>query len=239
MNHLITNKEINMNEMQVFNFEEHEVRTIIKDGEPWFVAKDVAEVLGYQDKKSAIKQHCKKVNKIKGGDSPFGIVDINIIPESDLYRLIMRSNLPSAERFQDWVMDVVLPTIRKTGSYSVNKVEAQPIQHITNNYTYNNYYYGEDKKQLPSSNDNEIIIHGQYSIKQFCDEFFPHPITAKFKIRYGVLSTKFCEEAGIKMGKRYEDGMFKNTYPVDAIMVAINYDEKNYTSIIGLKQKNK
>lgn len=110
-------------DIQTFKENGWEIRTVTKDGEPLFVANDMAKLLGYKDIKSAVAQHCKKVNKIKGGDSPFGVVDINVIPESDMFRLIMRSNLPKAEEFQDWVVEDVLPSIRKHGVYIGTKPE--------------------------------------------------------------------------------------------------------------------
>lgn len=107
-------------QLAIFNYEGLTVRTIEKDGEPWFVAADVAEVLGYVDKADAIRQHCKNVNKItQQGDSRRPPTNILIIPERDVYRLIMRSKLPAAERFEEWVVGEVLPSIRKTGQYSM------------------------------------------------------------------------------------------------------------------------
>ncbi|MCW7755366.1 BRO family protein [Desulfobotulus sp. H1] len=103
--------------VQVFeNREFGQIRIIEKHGEPWFVASDVAKALGYGRPNDAIHQHCKKINKINYGETPYGL---NVIPESDLYRLIMRSNLESAENFQDWVVEEVLPTIRRTGAYQI------------------------------------------------------------------------------------------------------------------------
>jgi prophage antirepressor-like protein len=91
------------------------------DGEPWFVASDISKALGYERPANAVNVHCKKVNKIsqrlESGQPP---VTFNIIPESDVYRLIMRSNLPNAEIFQDWVTDEVLPSIRKRGLYATD-----------------------------------------------------------------------------------------------------------------------
>lgn len=107
----------------VFCFESHNIRTIEKDGSVWFVANDVAETLGYSSPKDAIANHCKYAELLKGvdssllTDSPRGIT---VIPERDVYRLIMRSKLESAERFQDWVEGEVLPSIRKTGNYSIS-----------------------------------------------------------------------------------------------------------------------
>ena len=97
-------------------FEGVAIRTIDKEGEVWFVAKDIATTLGYTNPLKAVRDHCTGVKKM---DTPTagGIQTVKIIPESDLHRLVMRSRMPSAARFQDWVYEEVLPSIRKTGSY--------------------------------------------------------------------------------------------------------------------------
>lgn len=97
-------------------FEGRPVRCFQIDGEPWFVAKDVAELLGYAQTAKAIRTHCKGVSEM---DTPSrgGVQTVKIIPERDVYRLIMRSKLPAAARFEDWVVGEVLPAIRRTGSY--------------------------------------------------------------------------------------------------------------------------
>lgn len=102
-----------------FNFNSNSVRVIEKDGEPWFVAKDVAETLGYSRARDAIKQHCKGAVKHRL-PSASGFQETSLIPERDVYRLIMRSKLPEAEAFEEWVVGEVLPSIRKTGKYEVN-----------------------------------------------------------------------------------------------------------------------
>ena len=112
-----------MNEMQVFNFNTNSVRVVVREGEPWFVAKDVCDVLGYANARAAVALHCKGVAKY---DAPTcgGIQGMTIIPERDVYRLIMRSKLPGAERFEEWVVGEVLPSIRKHGAYlSPSKIE--------------------------------------------------------------------------------------------------------------------
>ena len=117
------------NELSIFSNEEFgSVRVIVQDGEPWFIASDVAKALGYERPNDAVNTHCKKVNKFSYGDSPRGAQPYNIIPESDVYRLIMRSNLPNAERFQDWVVEEVLPSIRKTGNYSMSPASAPGVR---------------------------------------------------------------------------------------------------------------
>lgn len=112
-----------MNDLKIFENEAFgAVRVVEQNGEPWLVASDVAKALGYVDPAQAIRDNCKKVNKITQQVSTTDRVHIPpitflIIPESDVYRLVMRSNLPDAERFQDWVVEEVLPSIRKHGAY--------------------------------------------------------------------------------------------------------------------------
>lgn len=117
-----------MNELQIFNSGEFgEIRTIEIDGKPYFVGADVAKALGYNNPRDAVSRHCKGVVK---HDTPTssGVQLMSYINEGDLYRLIMKSKLPSAEKFEAWVMDEVLPTIRKTGSYQKPMTIAEQIQ---------------------------------------------------------------------------------------------------------------
>ena len=103
-----------------FAFEGKEVRALAgDDGEPWFVASDVAKVLGYSRPNDAVRAHCKAASSttVNHRGAP-GSTNVSIIPERDVYRLIMRSKLPAAERFEEWVVGEVLPTIRRTGSYA-------------------------------------------------------------------------------------------------------------------------
>lgn len=106
----------------VFNNEEYgQIRVVMRGEVPWFYASDVATALGYSRPADAVNAHCKKACKInqycKSPNRP--PITVNVIPESDVFRLVMRSCLPSAERFQDWVCEEVLPSIRKTGSYTI------------------------------------------------------------------------------------------------------------------------
>ena len=106
-----------MNSLQIFNSEEFgEIRTIEIDGKPYFVGTDVAKALGYSNPRKAILDHCKGVTK-RDTPTSSGVQSMSYINEGDLYRLIMKSKLPSAEKFESWVMDEVLPAIRQTGSY--------------------------------------------------------------------------------------------------------------------------
>lgn len=106
-----------MNTLQTFQFEEQEVRTQVINNEPWFVANDVARTLGYTNPSKATNDHCKKAIKAWGNDSLGRLQEFKFIPEADVFRLIIKSQLPSAEKFENWVMEEVLPTIRKHGAY--------------------------------------------------------------------------------------------------------------------------
>lgn len=111
-----------MNELQIFQSEEFgEIRTIEEEGKVLFCASDVAKALGYARPNDAVTTHCRATVK---HSTPISgkMQEINFIPEGDVYRLITHSKLPSAEKFESWVFDEVLPAIRKTGGY-VNDTE--------------------------------------------------------------------------------------------------------------------
>ena len=115
-----------MNTPQIFNFEQNEVRTFLENDVPYFVANDVAKTLGYKNPSKATNDHCKKAIETWGNDSLGRRQKFKIIPESDVYRLIIKSNLPSAEKFESWVMEEVLPQIRKHGMYATDELLNNP-----------------------------------------------------------------------------------------------------------------
>ena len=108
-----------MTDLQIFNSPEFgAIRTIEKDGEPWFVGKDVANALGYKDTVNALKSHVDTEDK--GGwqiTTQFGEKETTIINESGLYSLVLSSKLPTAKKFKRWVTNEVIPSIRKHGAY--------------------------------------------------------------------------------------------------------------------------
>ena len=102
------------NQIEIFRNEEFgEVRTIIKDDEALFCATDVAKILGYKNPQKAIREHCKKSKMVWVNDRFSRKQETKFIPESDIYRLIIKSKLPQAEKFEEWIMEEVLPSIRK------------------------------------------------------------------------------------------------------------------------------
>lgn len=108
-----------MEELQIFKNQEFgTIRTTEINGEPFFVGKDVAEVLGYANTNDALNKHCRGVAKrYPITDSLGRTQEVRIISEGDMYRLIASSKLPAAEKFESWIFDAVVPTIRKHGAY--------------------------------------------------------------------------------------------------------------------------
>lgn len=121
-----------MNELQIFSNEQFgSVRVIEQNGEPWFVGKDVADILGYTNQNEAIQDHVDEEDKLNS--KTLSSFELNLgqrggwlINESGLYSLIMSSKMPKAKQFKRWVTSEVLPSIRKHGLYAVDEVLADP-----------------------------------------------------------------------------------------------------------------
>lgn len=119
-----------MENLTVWNYNNSEVRTVTVNNEPWFVGKDVADILGYSNSSKAVSTHVDNEDKqflmidiadSQNGNVPVGQSKTAIINESGLYSLILSSKLPTAKQFKRWVTSEVLPAIRKTGEYKVTK----------------------------------------------------------------------------------------------------------------------
>ena len=112
-----------MNELEIFKNEEFgEIRTVVIENEPWFVGKDVTEILGYQNASKALNDHVDKEDKLNNESlSSLGQRGGWFINESGLYSLILSSKLPKAKDFKRWVKSEVLPTIRKHGAYMTDE----------------------------------------------------------------------------------------------------------------------
>lgn len=115
-----------MNELKLFEFENKEVRTVLINKDVWFVASDVAKLLGYSKPGNAINQHCKhtlkqgigvETGKRADGTPAIQQMQMNVINQGDVIRLIVGSQLPEAERIESWIFDEVIPTVLKTGMY--------------------------------------------------------------------------------------------------------------------------
>ena len=126
-----------MNNLTIFESPEFgSIRTVAEDGKVLFCAKDVAAALGYKNTRDAINRHCKGVVKRDGvsrttnqhGVTTEQTVEMAFIPEGDVYRLAAKSELPGAERFESWIFDEVIPSIRRTGGYIAGQKELSPAE---------------------------------------------------------------------------------------------------------------
>ena len=183
-----------MNELQIFNFDSNEVRTVVVNEEPYFVGKDVAKILGYKRTADAIKQHVdledKGVGKIQ---TPGGLQKTTLINESGLYSLIFSSKLDSAKRFKRWVTSEVLPQIRKQGFYMTNSL----VQEIVDNPQVIHYLAEQvaminenNKEQLNQLETIDKKIEGEYVTPQDLDA-----------IQYAtkVQAEKFLDKLGMQI----------------------------------------
>lgn len=118
-----------MNKIQLFNFENHQVRTLLVDNEPYFIGKDVAKILEYERPLKAVNDHVEpedkkseivKVSQLSQNGT--GFVNVDLINESGVYSLIFSSKMPKAKEFKHWVTSEVLPAIRKNGAYMTDEV---------------------------------------------------------------------------------------------------------------------
>ena len=194
-----------MNDLQIFNNEEFgEVRMANIDGKPYFVATDVATALGYATPRDAISRHCKGVVK---HDTPTssGVQSMSYINEGDLYRLIMKSKLPSAERFEKWVMEEVLPSIRKNGGYiagqetlSDDELMAKALLVAQNKIAERDSIIAEKNAQIEQMKPKQI----------FADAVE----TSRTSILVGDLAKLICQN-GVQIGqKRLFEWMRQNGY---------------------------
>ena len=147
------------NQLQVFDFDGSNVRTVTINDEPYFVGKDVATILGYKRTADALKAHVDDEDKLTRQFTDSGQSrEMKVINESGLYSLILSSKLPSAKKFKRWVTSEVLPAIRKTGAYQAKPKDNYPIPAT----------YGE-ALQLAATLQTKIE-HDAPSLKYFHDQ---------------------------------------------------------------------
>lgn len=192
-----------MNEMKIFeNPEFGKIRTVESDGEPWFVGKDVAEVLGYSDTKSALADHVDEEDKRIVQRGQIATLEIpnrglTIINESGLYSLVLSSKLPTAKKFKRWITSEVLPAIRKTGAYSMPKDYPAALRALANEVEQNNALRSENEKQ------KQAIAEFQ-PIRQYVDTILESEgtlATSQIAADYGISARKLNQilhEEGIQ-----------------------------------------
>lgn len=197
-----------MKELQIFNNDMFgEIRGLNIDGKPYAVASDVAKALGYANTSKAIKDHCRYITKryTPHPQSKNKSLEVNIIPEGDIYRLIIKSKLPKAQEFERWVMDEVLPQIRQTGGYIPVTQEMSEEEIVARAFQISQRTIERQQKQLEQQ---KPLVDGY---KQFLDvgknmdfgTFAKHIGIGRNKImaqlrEWKVLMTDECTVMGVK-----------------------------------------
>lgn len=202
-----------MNTLKTFSNEEFgNIRTIEENGKIYFCGKDIASALGYSNPRDALSRHCRGVVKRDGvsettnqhGVSSEQINRMSFIPEGDVYRLITHSKLPTAEKFESWVFDEVLPTIRKTGGY-VNNEDLFLNTYLPNADEHTKQLFGATLKELRQLNAK---IAADKPKVLFADAVE----TSKTSILVGDLA-KIIKQNGVDIGqKRLFDWLRQNGY---------------------------
>lgn len=152
-----------MNEVKLFDFESNKIRTVMIDNEPYFVGKDVCNVLGYTNSRDAIKTHVFEDDKgVETIDTLGGKQNMTIINESGLYALIFGSRLESAKKFKRWVTSEVLPTLRRTGGYRLPQTPEEKIRLLLEANQSANTKIDKVEERVSNLEDNRFLNPNEY-----------------------------------------------------------------------------
>ena len=219
-----------MNEITVFNNDEFgSIRTVTIENEPWLVGKDVAEVLGYTNPSKALADHVDTEDKLNNETLlSLGQRGGWLINESGLYSLIMSSKLPTAKKFKRWVTSEVLPSIRKTGSYSKPMSELEILQHSINQLVEQERklkaleaQQGEQVKRLDIIDSRLEVLNGVH-------------IEGTGRDRLNAMVRAYVVKKGISYAEGWKD--FKKAYN-HAFHTCLGALLTNYTNKNNLKSK--
>lgn len=201
-----------MNDLQIFNNPEFgAIRTIEKDGEPWFVGKDVAAALGYSNTKDALSRHIDAEDKYQGEGvafpDPHGILQYpTIINESGLYSLVLSSKLPTAKKFKRWVTSEVIPSIRKHGAYMTPEtLEAAILNPNTMIKLCTALKDEQDKRKALEVANAELVVEKQIMQPKadYFDELVDRNLLTSFRETAKQLEVKEKELIGFLLEKKY------------------------------------
>ena len=210
-------EETELNELQIFQNEEFgQVRTVDIDGKTYFVANDVAKALGYSNPSKATNDHCKNAVKKWGNDSLGRPTEFKVIPEGDIYRLIIKSQLPSADKFERWIFDEVIPQIRQTGGYQ-KKLSPQEMMRIQLGMIDNH----EDR--IANLENNMTIDCGQQRVlEDTVNKTVIDVLGGKSSCAYKEVSRKVFAECNRDL-KHYFDVNARNNVPKIRFDEAVEY----------------
>ncbi|HDH6597831.1 TPA: ORF6C domain-containing protein [Staphylococcus aureus] len=224
-----------MQELQTFNFEELPVRTLEVDGEPYFIGKDVADILGYTNSRKTLSDHVDEEDKLTSRIVTSGQNrNVTIINESELYSLIFSSKLENAKRFKRWVTSEVLPSLRRTGTYQTKPLTtSEQIQLIAQGNT-------ELDERVTKIEETYPIMHGEAKhIQRLVAQKVAEIVRNKFNGFYDQVSRKLFAEI-YKSIKKIFDVPSYNCIPRGRYQEAIRFVERwqpSYETTYQLEMK--
>ncbi|HDB6738817.1 TPA: ORF6C domain-containing protein [Staphylococcus aureus] len=224
-----------MQELQTFNFEELPVRTLEVDGEPYFIGKDVADILGYTNSRKTLSDHVDEEDKLTSRIVTSGQNrNVTIINESGLYSLIFSSKLENAKRFKRWVTSEVLPSLRRTGTYQTKSLTtSEQIQLIAQGNT-------ELDERVTKIEETYPIMHGEAKhIQRLVAQKVAEIVRNKFNGFYDQVSRKLFAEI-YKSIKKIFDVPSYNCIPRGRYQEAIRFVERwqpSYETTYQLEMK--
>lgn len=185
-----------MNELQTFRFNNDEVRTVLINDEPYFVGKDVADVLGYSNARDALAKHVDDEDRdtVAFRDGTSGNPNLSVINESGLYSLIIASKLPEAKKFKRWVTSEVLPAIRKTGRYQVPSDPMEALRLMFEAQTQSNKKIEVINRKIADLEENVPLNPGEYNL-----------VSKKITQRIQVIK----RERGMELNKKQNSELYK------------------------------
>lgn len=207
-----------MLDLTVFTNEEFgEVRTMVIEGEPWFVGKDVVDILGYRNGSRDINRHVDEEDKRKimlfDGKQDKETIIIN---ESGLYSLILSSKMPNAKKFKRWVTKEVLPSIRKTGGYKVPTSPAEQIKLLATGFS-------DHESRIENLEQNMVIDYGQQqTLRQHVNKAVLNALGGKGTEAYAYISKVVFAECNRDLQDRFKVNS-RNNIPRKRYEEAIDY----------------
>lgn len=207
-----------MLDLTVFTNEEFgEVRTLMIEGEPWFVGRDVADILGYRNGSRDINRHVDEEDKRKimlfDGKQDKETIIIN---ESGLYSLILSSKMPNAKKFKRWVTKEVLPSIRKTGGYKVPTSPAEQIKLLATGFS-------DHESRIENLEQNMVIDYGQQqTLRKHVNRVVLDALGGKNTEAYHCMSKKVFSECNRDLQDRFKVNS-RNNIPRKRYEEAVDY----------------
>lgn len=207
-----------MLDLTVFTNEEFgEVRTMVIEGEPWFVGRDVADILGYRNGSRDINRHVDEEDKRKimlfDGKQDKETIIIN---ESGLYSLILSSKMPNAKKFKRWVTKEVLPSIRKTGGYKVPTSPAEQIKLLATGFS-------DHESRIENLEQNMVIDYGQQqTLRKHVNRVVLDALGGKNTEAYHCMSKKVFSECNRDLQDRFKVNS-RNNIPRKRYEEAVDY----------------